>query len=100
MTLIEALEKTIEFWYKRLESDEHIELKCPLCKILRPGGCSRECPALLLDFHCGQFDIGYYKTFSQSEPTDKDTKDLVCEQAIGYADMLLQEEYAKEEVKS
>jgi hypothetical protein len=97
MTIKEALEKTIKVWTERWESDEYLnddDYYCPICKQF--DDCY-DCPAnsFSWDGSCGAFIDEYTDQFSLfNEPEillDKETKDLVCEQAIGYADMLLRE---------
>jgi hypothetical protein len=105
MTIKEALEKTIEVWTERLESDEYVDTACPICeKCDSPFLDCEDCPAYYLGdiwgAGCSEFSWQYQDCFAvdftQNPPQYYKVryplkKKLICEQAIGYADMLLQE---------
>ncbi len=100
MNIIKALEKTIELWERRLKSDKIVKGECRLCGLTASPFYSKYCsgcPAQgeFMGFKCNAFIRDYCEPLHRPL-SDKETKDLICEQAIGYADMLLQEEYKKE----
>lgn len=91
MTLIEALEKTINDWEHLRRTGKYLYAHCQIC--LCSGVCS-SCPAR-------EDNLGFLCIdFGDAVSSDMENKKLICEQAIGYADMLLQEALAKQDNKS